>query len=122
MAREQLSPINVVATYPDMASARKALDALEKAGVDGEDISLLGRHAEAAAADTETRFRDAHLVGDVSEKALKGGAVGSVAGAIAGTVAFAIPGIGPGMGVDLPEQLDLELLALGGSFMNEVSF
>lgn len=101
MAREQLSKFNVVATYPDMNAARKAFDALEAAGVDGDDMSLLGRHADEAAAETETRERDAHLVGDVSEKAAKGGAIGSVAGAIAGGVAFMIPGVGPGIGVGI---------------------
>ena len=34
MAREQLSQYNVVATFPDMAAARKAFDALEAAGVE----------------------------------------------------------------------------------------
>lgn len=101
MAREQLSPYNVVATYADMAAARKAFHALEKAGVDGDDISLLGPHADEAAAELETRERDAHLVGDVGEKAVKGGAIGSVAGAIAGSVAFMIPGVGPGIGVGI---------------------
>ncbi len=101
MAREQLSPINVVATYPDMAAARKAFNALEAAGVDGDDMSLLGRNAEEAAVVTDTRDRDAHLVGDVSEKTAKGGAIGAVAGAIAGTVAFAIPGVGPAVGVGI---------------------
>ncbi len=101
MAREELSKFNVVATYADMETARKAIDALERAGVDGEDISLLGRHADAAAAELETRQRDAHLVGDVAEKATKGGAVGSVVGAIAGAVAFVIPGVGPALGVGI---------------------
>jgi len=101
MAREQLSKFNVVACYPDMEAARKAFNALEAAGVDGDDMSLLGRHAEEAAAELETRQRDAHLVGDVGEHVAKGGAVGSVAGAIAGSVAFMIPGIGPGIGVGI---------------------
>ena len=101
MAREELAPYNMVATYPDMEVARKVLDALERAGVDGEDISLLGPHAEEAAAQTETRERDAHLVGDVTGKAMKGGAVGGVAGAIAGTAAFVIPGVGPAIGVGI---------------------
>src|SRR6266480_1128076 len=101
MAREQLSKINVVATYLDMDAARKAFDALEKAGVDGDDMSLLGRHAEEAAAVTETRQRDAHLVGDVSEKVAKGGAMGAAAGAIAGTAAFVIPGVGPALGIGI---------------------
>jgi outer membrane lipoprotein SlyB len=101
MAREQLSQFNVVATYPDMPAARKAFDALERAGVDGDDISLLGPHADDAAAQLDSSKRDAHLVGDVSEKVVKGGAIGSVAGAIAGGVAFVIPGVGPGIGVGI---------------------
>lgn len=101
MAREQLSRINVVATYPDMAAARKAFSALEAAGVDGDDMSLLGRHAEEAAIETDTRNRDAHLVGDVAQKTAKGGVIGGVAGAVAGTVAFAIPGVGPAIGVGI---------------------
>src|SRR5947199_4801710 len=101
MAREQLSKFNVVATYPDMEAARKAFNALEAAGVDGDDMSLLGRHADEAAAEMETRERDAHLMGDVGEHVVKGGAIGSVAGAIAGTVAFVIPGVGPAVGVGI---------------------
>jgi len=101
MAREQLSKFNVVATYPDMEAARTAFNALEAAGVDGDDMSLLGPHADAAAAELETRERDAHLVGDVTEHAVKGGAIGSVAGAIVGGVAFAIPGVGPAIGVGI---------------------
>src|SRR5438132_9164487 len=101
MARDQLSNVNVVATFPDMEAARHAIETLERQGVDGEDISLLGRTVDAAAAERDTRERDAHLVGDVTDKALKGGAVGTVAGAIAGTVAFVIPGIGPGIGAGI---------------------
>jgi len=101
MAREKLSPYNVVGTYPDMDAARKAFDALERAGIDGEDVSLLGPHADEAAAETDTRERDAHLLGDVGDKVVKGGAIGSVAGAIAGTVAFVIPGVGPAIGTGI---------------------
>ena len=101
MAREQLSKYNVVATYPDMKTARKAFSALEAAGVDGNDMSLVGAHADEAATATDTRDRDAHLVGDVGEHVVKGGAIGSVAGAIAGGVAFMIPGVGPAVGVGI---------------------
>lgn len=101
MAREKLSQINVVATYPDMEVARKAFNALEAAGVDGDDMSLLGPQADDAATETDTRDRDAHLVGDVGKQVVKGGAIGSVAGAIAGGVAFVIPGVGPAIGVGI---------------------
>ncbi|MBV8980760.1 MAG: hypothetical protein JO086_07655 [Acidimicrobiia bacterium] len=101
MAREKLSPYNVVATYPDMGAARQAFNALEAAGVDGDDMSLLGPQADEAAAVADTRERDAHLVGDVTKQAARGGAIGSVAGAVAGGVAFAIPGVGPAIGVGI---------------------
>src|SRR5437899_2061943 len=101
MAREKLSRYNVIATYPDMNGARKAFDALEAAGVDGDDMSLVGAHADAAAVETDTRERDAHLVGDVAEHVVKGGAIGSVTGGIAGGVAFMIPGVGPAVGVGI---------------------
>ena len=101
MAREKLSTYNVVATYPDMEAARKAFNALEAAGVDGDDMSLLGPQADGAAAQADTRDRDAHLVGDVGKHAVEGGAIGSVAGAIAGGVAFVIPGVGPAIGVGI---------------------
>src|SRR5205807_5084591 len=58
-------------------------------------------NVDAAAAREDTRDRDAHLVGDVSDKALKGGAVGTVVGALAGAVAFVIPGVGPGIGAGI---------------------
>jgi hypothetical protein len=101
MARENLSPINIAATYDDMEAARKAITALERAGVDGDDISLLGRRVDVVAHEQDTRERDAHLTGDVTKKAAEGGALGTVAGAVAGTVAFAIPGIGPGIGAGI---------------------
>jgi hypothetical protein len=101
MARVHLSRYNVVASYPDMESAHKVLDSLERAGVDGDDISLVGTRADAVAVETDTRDRDAHLVGDVGEKVVKGGAIGSVAGGVAGTVAFVIPGVGPALGVGI---------------------
>src|SRR5438270_5108640 len=101
MARDQLSKFNVVATFADMHAARGCIDALERAGVDGDDISLLDRHVDETAAQQDTRQRDAHLVGEVGDKAVKGGALGTVAGAVAGTVAFMIPGIGPGIGAGI---------------------
>jgi hypothetical protein len=101
MARERLSKFNVVATYADMEAARRAMSALERAGVDGDDISLLGRRADEAATATETSERDAHLAGDVGRRTLVGGAAGAAVGAAAGAVAFAIPGVGPAIGAGI---------------------
>jgi len=101
MAREQLAKLNVVATYPDMEAARRAMAALERAGVDGDDISLLGRQAAQAASATETSQRDAHLAGDVGKRTVVGGAAGTALGAAAGAIAFVIPGVGPAVGAGI---------------------
>ena len=102
MAREQLAPYNAVATFPDMESAREVIAALEQAGIEGGDISLLGRAAQEAAADPNTQSRDAGPAKDVTTAAVTGAAVGTGAGAIAGLVggalAFGIPGVGPVLG------------------------
>src|SRR5688572_23908902 len=84
-----------------MPEARKALDALEAAGIDAAEISLLGPAAEEAAEHADTRERDAGMAGRVGKRAtgaLAGGATGGLAGFLAGLVAFAIPGVGPVIG------------------------
>src|SRR5437867_11945859 len=57
-----LAPFNVVAVYPDMEAARKAVDALERAGVEAGNISLLGKRVEEAAGNVDTRNRDDRMV------------------------------------------------------------
>lgn len=42
MSREGLSELNVFAVYPTRAEARRAVEALERAGVEGGDVSLFG--------------------------------------------------------------------------------
>lgn len=102
MARERFAAFNVVAAFPDMAAARGAIDALQRRGVDGNNISLLGRAAEEVRNDLSTEERDAGVAKDVSKSAAIGTAAGVSAGALAGLVgglvAFGIPGIGPAVG------------------------
>jgi hypothetical protein len=96
------APHNVVAVFPGMPEAREALDALEAAGIDAAEISLLGPAAEEAAEQADTRERDAGMAGRVGKRAtvgaLAGGATGGFAGFLAGLAAFAIPGVGPVIG------------------------
>lgn len=93
---------NVVATFSDMESARSAMRELSQAGIDANNISMLGREAEEAAVTRDTRERDFHATGDIANKTASGAAVGSaVGGAIAGTAAFLIPGVGPVVGVGI---------------------
>lgn len=98
---KHLAQQNVVATFPDMATARGALDALSRAGTEAEDISLLGRAVEEARNDADTRLRDLEATGEIAKRAGTGIAAGGALGALAGVAAFAIPGVGPVVGTGI---------------------
>lgn len=72
----------VRATFADLDHARKAVDALERAGIDAAHISLTGPAIEEAEAHTQTGTRDARVARRVGGRVL----IGAVAGAFAGTV------------------------------------
>jgi hypothetical protein len=97
-----LAPHNVMAVLPGMPEARKAIDALERAGIEAAEISLLGRAADEAAEQVDTRERDAGVADRVGARATMGaaagGAAGGIVGFLAGVAAFAIPGVGPVLG------------------------
>jgi hypothetical protein len=107
MARQTLGANNLIATYPDMAAARAAIRALELAGVEAANISVLGRGAAEADAATavDTPRSDAGVAGDIAKTGAAGAAAGATAGGLAGflagAAAFAIPGIGPVIGVGI---------------------
>jgi hypothetical protein len=102
LPEQVLAQFNVVAVYSDMETARKAIDALERGGVEAGQISLLGKRVDEAAGDVDTRTRDERMAKHVGKRAAAGAAAGTaaggVAGFIAGAVAFAIPGVGPVLG------------------------
>jgi hypothetical protein len=93
---------NAIGVFPDMVAARKAMDALERGGIDAVHISLLGPRAEEASSRADTRERDENVAVDVGKRAgigaAAGTAAGGIAGLIAGALAFAIPGVGPVIG------------------------
>ncbi|MGI9033814.1 MAG: hypothetical protein ACR2HY_09105 [Acidimicrobiales bacterium] len=98
---KHLAEHNVVATFPDMGEARGALDALARAGIEPEDISLLGRAVDEARNDSDTRLRDLEASGEIARRTATGVAAGGAMGALAGLAAFAIPGVGPVVGMGL---------------------
>ncbi|MBI2761673.1 MAG: hypothetical protein HYX51_09640 [Chloroflexi bacterium] len=77
---------DVVAVFRDMETARAAIRALERAGIEGGDIKLGGRGARQAAVDLDPRQRDAGAVRSWLEAALLFGAIGLVVGGIVGVV------------------------------------
>ncbi|MGH9280602.1 MAG: hypothetical protein ACRD12_21235 [Acidimicrobiales bacterium] len=96
MAR--LTDHNVVGTFPDLDTAREVIKDLNEAGIDADDISMLGRQVEEVTSDPDTRLRDLESTGDLAKKSATAAGVGSVIGGLAGAAAFAIPGIGPVIG------------------------
>ena len=93
-----LTANNVMATFGQMEQAREAVLALNRAGVEAEKVSMIGKDVEEVASDPDTRLRDLEVTGEVAKKAALGGAAGSVLGGLAGAAAFVIPGVGPVIG------------------------
>lgn len=102
MTEHPLSEHNIVAVYTDMESARKAIAALERHGLEAAKVSLVGPGPEEAQEETDTAERDSRMADDVGKRtaagAAAGGALGGTAGFLAGAAAFSIPGVGPVIG------------------------
>lgn len=101
MGREQLGTHNVLAVFERRETAREAVVAVERAGFDAADISLLGPET-GERTERDTREEDRTIPGEVGTRAAKGAAAGTAAGGLAGflagAAAFAIPGVGPVFG------------------------
>ncbi len=100
--RQGFAAHNVTAAFPGMEAARRAISALEAAGIESSHISLIGPRAEEAAAETDTRQRDLDMAKDIGKKVMAGAAAGTTVGGtigfLAGLAAFAVPGVGPVLG------------------------
>lgn len=102
MARERFAEYNVVGVFTDMESARTAVLALERGGIDEHDISLLGRGAAETKVATNVHEQDGNVTKDVAKVSMAGtaagGGLGALAGFVGGALAWGIPGIGPVVG------------------------
>lgn len=88
--RSQASESNLVtAIFADRASADRAVERLEDAGIPKNSIALLWRLSQFVNADGE--WEDGH-----SKRSIAGAvAAGGIAGALLGTAVMLVPGIGP---------------------------
>ena len=101
---------DVVATYPDLESARAAMTILERHGVEGAHIELHVPDAEGnPLADDAQRDADMAATGQVGKRA----GIGLVAGAAIGAVVGALIGAAASLVFDIANVL---ALALGGAF------
>jgi hypothetical protein len=94
---------HIVAVFDDAEQVGQALDALHRAGIGDDKISVLARSDEAPEGASPEDLAEASTVAGkgVLKGASIGGALGGLAGLLGGAVAFAIPGIGPALGTGL---------------------
>ena len=62
-----------MARYPDLPTARRAIESLEAAGIDGNDIALVGEGALEAEHVDRRPERDTRVLGHVTKWVLLGG-------------------------------------------------
>lgn len=99
MVEKRLAHHNVVAVVETLDDGRGAIDELREAGVDDDELSLLGPdHAMRPGTGTVSESPGSTATGGVGKSALAGVAGGAVGGGIIGSVAglavTAIPGVG----------------------------
>ena len=87
-ARQEPARYGIVGEYEDMASARRAIDALQFSGIEARNITLEGELADRAArqAPRNTTGRERPLIWHVIFRAVAGGAIGLGVGAVLGVV------------------------------------
>ena len=94
----QITGQHVVATFPDLDKANDAALELSQAGIEANNVSILGAQQAEAASDPDTRLRGMEATGEIAKRAGAGGGAGAALGMLAGAAAFVIPGIGPVVG------------------------
>ena len=105
---------NAVAIFDTAEAAREALLSLERAGIDGSQLSFLGVDSDEQSLDERSAELDRQQTSFVARGTAKGGSLGSVGGAAVGGAIMLIPGIGPIVGAGVLGA------ALGGGFFGGV--
>jgi hypothetical protein len=85
-----------VATFAEPEQARKAMEALGRAGIEADEMSVRGRAVAEAGADSDTRQRDVATTGALASRAGSGGVIGAVVGALVAVGACLAFGLSPG--------------------------
>jgi hypothetical protein len=102
----------LAARFADLVGARDAIKALENAGIDGDEIALLGPAAERARRPVNPKPTDRrvvlYLAGRVLRGALIGAAIGLVVATLVGVVVLLVTDLAAGL---------LVACVLGGAFL-----
>jgi uncharacterized membrane protein len=118
MEQKTTGAYNLIAAYPDMTSAERAIERLKDAGIRGEQVSLLRRNADHVVITDEGKTDDRETIADAVRGTVAGtvggGILGGLAGFLIGLAAFAIPGVGPVIGAGVWASTALGVIG-GGS-------
>ncbi len=97
-AADGFAPHDVIATFAGMEAARRAIQALQMAGIDASQITLFGPAADEAAAGLDVREADERFTAVMWRRMWVGGVVGASLGALLGgaVAAVVLTGAGPG--------------------------
>jgi hypothetical protein len=107
---------DVIGTFPDMTTARRAVQSLQSAGIEAARISLYGPAADEAAAGRDVREADGRLVSVMWRRTWIGGVIGAAIGALLGAVGtwIVLRGAGPdALGVFWATVVGAAVLGLG---------
>lgn len=91
---------NVIATFGDVADARRAVQALERAGIESGDVVLHGGETDPLSG-RQARERDLQVTGHVAKRAAGGWVVGAVLGAAAMIGVLNVIGVEPRLGASI---------------------
>ena len=105
---------NAIATFDTSEEAREAILDLERAGLDGSQLSFLALDSSEQSLEERASELDEEQISFVARGTAKGGSLGSVGGAAIGGAIMLIPGIGTVVGAGVLGA------ALGGGFFGGV--
>lgn len=107
----EFSAYNIVAEFPDLESARTAIDALSRGTIEADRISMMSPAANDAAGQTDIGSADTPLARFLSTRVGSGALAGGLGGAIAGLL---LGGFAAGfLGADVSAGMLLAVMFFG---------
>ncbi|HZQ38917.1 MAG TPA: hypothetical protein VFD32_23535 [Dehalococcoidia bacterium] len=114
LPKVRASRFNVIARFPDPASAARAVERVRASGVPETDVSVLGAEADAIDPGTGLMEPDRKVVSSAWNQAWLWGVVGAVLGAIVGIILLLIPGFRHAVHAQLDAPAFIAAILIGG--------